>query len=241
VAVNTRAANSDESLTTMLRFEAMVILGLTFVESLDEAKIKQVWKQKIKHVHPDKNKHTEQESSTNATQLLNEARDALLEPFHDSSYEKKRQEDEEEQVLREKRRAEAEAKRQAEDTTFEQKSGTSHVKFTTNDNKRENLNKIRKKRLPTSRVHRNINEYKEGKALIEEMQTFFQDSFKEVPDNVLWVGDILDLFVKSRDSTSVLETNLFKRHAKQLFLTTWPNSSYSIHQNKRCFRDICVK
>ena len=230
----------------MLRSEAMAILDLTFTESLDEAKIKQAWKQKIKHAHPDKNNHLgrpeeTEESATNATQSLNEARDVLLEPFKDSYHEKKRREDEEERVLNEKQRAEAEAKRQAEDAEIEQKCEASHAKAKAI--KRENYNRNRRKRLPTSRVHTKITDYQEGKALVEEMQAFFRDRFKEpeFSDDALLVSDILDLFIKSRDSTSILETNLFKRHAKRLFLAAWPNSSYSMCKNKRCFRNVCAK
>ena len=62
----------------MLRMEAMTILGLTFNDSFDEAKIKQAWKQKVRHAHPDKN-HLRQESATRAAQLLNEAKEVLLE------------------------------------------------------------------------------------------------------------------------------------------------------------------
>jgi hypothetical protein len=99
----------------------------------------------------------------------------------------------------------------------------------------------RKKRLPTSRVHKKICEYQDGKDLVEEIQKFFRDKFTDAANNVLLVSEILDLFVESRDSTSVLETNLFKRHAKKLFLAAWPKSAYSSSKNKRCFRHVGVK
>jgi len=222
----------------MFRHEAMAILGLNFLDSLDESKIKQAWKQKVKHVHPDKSDHQGQESATTATQRLNEAKDVLLEQFHDP-FEQQRKEDEEERVMREKQRAEAEAKQKEEDACFKKRCEDLYNQAKAA--RHENQIKNRKKRLSTSRVHKSISNYPEGKALVEEMQAFFQDKFMQAYDKALLASEILDLFIKSRDTTTLLETNLFKRHAKKLFIAAWPKSRYSSLKNKRCFWGVCVK
>ena len=216
----------------------MAILGLNFVDSLDESKIKQAWKQKVKYVHPDKSSQHSQESATQATQRLNEAKDTLLKQFHDP-FEQQCREDEEERAVREKQRAEAEARKAEEDARFRKKCDDLFDRAKAIRHERQIKN--RRKRLPTARVHRKINDYQEGKALVEEMQKFFQDKFKEATNNVLWSSEILDLFVKSRDTTSTLEIHLFKRHAKKMFSIAWPHSAYSSSKNKRCFRHVGVK
>ena len=208
--------------------EALSILGLAFAEIHDETKIKQAWKQKIRETHPDKNDHRGQENATKSTQLLNEAKDTLLEKFIDL-HEKKLREDEEER-----------ARRREEDAQFEQKCDNLYNKMMADHRKRYNMNN-RKKRLPTSRVHKNINDYQEGKALVEEMQKFFREKFKADTNNTLLVSDILYIFTKSRDHTTDLEKNLFKRHGKKLFIDAWPKSVYSSCKNKRCFRHVCAK
>lgn len=216
----------------------MAILGLNFLDSLDELKIKQAWKQKVKHVHPDKSGHQGQKSATAATQRLNEAKDVLLEQFHDP-FEQQRKEDEEERVMREKQRAEAAAKQEEDDACFRKMCQDLFDKAKAL--KHENYIKNRKKRLPTSRAHRKSDECQEGMALVVDMQKFFQDKFKEAAKNVLFASEILDLFVKSRDKTSTLELNLFKRHARKQFLSVWPKSIYSSRKGRRCFRNVCVK
>ena len=218
--------------------EAASILGLAFAEIHNESKIKQAWKQKIRETHPDKY-HTRQEDATKATQRLNEAKDTLLEKFT-YPYEKKLREDEEECVLSEKQQE----RRRAEDAQFEQKCGEMYdkMKAAYKRERHNNMNK-KKKRLPTTRVHRNINDYQEGKALVEEMKRGFKEMFEEADaSSTLMVGDILDLFIKSRDHhTTDLETNLFKRHSKKLFIDAWPKAAYSSFKNKRCFRHVCAK
>lgn len=208
--------------------EALSILGLAFAEIHDESKIKQAWKQKIRVTHPDKKNQRGQENATKATQRLNEAKDTLLEMFVDS-HEKELREDEEER-----------ARRREEDAQFEQKCDNLYNKMMADHRKRYNMNN-RKKRLPTSRVHKNINDYQEGKALVEEMQKFFREKFKADTNNTLLVSDILHIFTKSRDHTTDLEKNLFKRHRKKLFIDAWPKSVYSSCNNKCCFRHVCAK
>ena len=222
----------------MFRAEAMAILGLNFVDSLDESKIKQAWKQKVKHVHPDKSSQHSQESATQATQRLNEAKDTLLEQFHDP-FEQQCREDEEERAVREKQRAEAEARKAEEDARFRKKCDDLFDRAKAIRHERQIKN--RRKRLPTARAHSKSEECQEVKVLVEEMQTFFQDNFMDAAKNVLFANEILDLFVKSRDNTSILQLNLFKRHAKKQLLAAWPNAAYSSRKGKRCFLNICVK
>jgi hypothetical protein len=221
----------------MYQSEAMLILGLKHTEIHDELKIKQAWKQKIRGIHPDKN-HQLQENATKATQKLNEAKDTLLEKFIDL-HQKKIYEDEEEHILHEKQQNEAEIRRQAEVSQLEEKCDDIYNKM--KEIKRERYNKNRKKRLPSARVHKKINEYCEGKELVEEIQKFFQEEFKAEVNSTLLVSDMMDLFIKSRERTTALERNLFKRHSKKLFLALWPKATYSTNKNKRCFRNVCPK
>lgn len=232
----------------MLLSEALFVLGLTSTAICDESVIKRTWKQKMRESHPDKNLQASA-SATADTQRLNEAKDTLLQIFHDR-HEQKRREDEEERLMRdkqkhredemrEKKRAETEAKKKEDDDHFKKYCDDMYNKAQAIRHERQIRN--RKKRLPTARVHKKICEYQEGKDLVEEMQKFFSDKYTNAANNVLLVSEILDLFVKSRDSTSVLEINLFKRHAKKLFLAAWPKSAYSSSKNKRCFRHVGVR
>jgi hypothetical protein len=95
----------------------------------------------------------------------------------------------------------------------------------------------RKRRTPETRVHRKIDSYPEGKELVEEMNKFFKEQlvFDRSNWNKLLVRDILKFFVTSRNATTDLETNLFKRHNKKLILTTFPDAVYSTSKNQRCF------
>ena len=63
------------------------------------------------------------------------------------------------------------------------------------------------------------------------------------PGNRILVQDVLDLFVSSRDTTTDLETNLFKYHRKRLFLATWPEANYCFFKGtgKRCFGHVDIK
>jgi hypothetical protein len=226
-----RAADTN----SMRPDEARLILGLTRAECRDPTVIKLVWKQMIKGIHPDKSRRG---NATLETQTLNEAKDTLLNCFLDPD-EKKRREDDEEHMAREKERAETEARRRAEKERFEQECAELYQKAI--DARRERYSRNRRKRLPTARVHKKIDEYKEGKELVEEMQIFFKETFESDSCSKLFVSDIIDLFIKSGGHITVLKTNLFKRHSKRLFLASWPTSVYSMYKNKRCFLHVRVK
>ena len=209
--------------------EAMQILGLTLDESHNESKIKEAWKQLIKQA--------------------NEAKNTLLD-----SYEKKCREDEEERVIHERLEAEVQARRLVEEEAMLQaeaeerrltelaliKKRQQEIQDQRKADKHERQIRNRRKRLPTARAHRSINNNPEGTALFEEIQKFFQDKFKKAYGSKLFTADILDLFIKSRDNTSILELNLFKRHAKKLFLVAWPSAVYSSSNSKRCFHHVRI-
>ena len=219
----------------MFSFEAMTILGLTCDESWDEKAIKRAWKLKIRLVHPDKNLQRNQES-TKLSQQLNEAKDMLLHRISECNDNEQEKADELERLERERRAHEKEmADLQAKTSEWEQM----YAKM--REVRRENYARNRKKRAPEARVHRKIGDYKEGQALIQEMTTFFQNAFVSNPWNKLLVQDVLNLFVSSRDSTSDLEKNLFKRHGKRLFLAAWPKAGYCTSKSKRCFWHVDIK
>jgi hypothetical protein len=233
--------------------EARLILGLTRAESRDPTVIKLVWKQMIRDIHPDKSLRGD---ATLETQILNEAKDTLLNCFLDPD-EKKRREDEEEHVARERERAETEARRRAEKERFDQEcvmveeirraekkrldQEFAEIVQREADARRERYSRNRRKRLPTARVHRKINDYKEGREFVEEMKMFFHEKFVSDACSKIFSSDIMDTFIKSRDHTTVLEKNLFKRHSKRLFLVSWPDSIYSMYKDKRCFLRVGIK
>lgn len=219
----------------MFSFEALIILGLTCSEGWDETAIKRAWKQKIRLVHPDKNLQSNKES-TKLSQQLNEAKDMLLRRLSDCNDDEQEKADELERLAQERRAREKEmedlqANRKEWDQMYDKMKEV----------KRANYARNRRKRAPEARVHRKIGDYKEGQALIQEMTTFFQNKFVSNPWNKLLVQDVLNLFVSSRDSTSDLEKNLFKRHGKRLFLAAWPKAGYCTSKSKRCFWHVGIK
>jgi hypothetical protein len=203
--------------------EAITALGLSWAESRDELRIKRSWKQMVKKTHPDQN-ISENANATLKTQHLNEAKDILISRITNNN-DKKRRDDEDERLAK---LAETEAKQAAEREMILK-------------SRRERYTKIKRKRLPSDRIHRKISEYSEGRELVNEMKNFFRDNFILEASNKLEVSDILDFFVKSRYHITDLEINLFKRHSKRIFIETWPTSTYSRKKFKRCFLNVRVK
>ncbi len=101
--------------------------------------------------------------------------------------------------------------------------------------------KKRGKRAPEARVHRKTEDRGENRKMVQEMKTFFQERFTSYRHTTVMVSDVLDLFVKSRDHTSDLEINLFKRHSKKLFMAAWPEAIYYSSYTKRCYMHVRVK
>jgi curved DNA-binding protein CbpA len=215
----------------MFWFEAMAVLGLTLLEIKDISVIRNVWKKLVVQVHPDK---LNRKDATSQTQRLNEARDVLIarlqQPRQDSG----------DNHWTEKRETEAqEAKKQAEEEARAERYREYDKHYErAKEIRRERHAKNRRKRAPEARVHKKIENYKEGKELVDEMKAFFRENFVSNQWNKLLVSDVLSLFIKSRDSTSNLEINLFKRHSKKLFKCEWPGAISSTLRNKRCFLHV---
>jgi hypothetical protein len=109
-----------------------------------------------------------------------------------------------------------------------------------NETRRKKNNKPRRKREPGTPAHVSSTKIKEVQAMVQEMNTFFKDKFVSKQGNRILVQDILNLFVSSRDTTTDYEKNLFKRHAKKLFLAVWSEARYSVLKTKyRCQGMLC--
>jgi DnaJ-class molecular chaperone len=226
----------------MYAFEARRILGLSLSNATDRAAIMAAWKQKIKHVHPDKNTHAS--DATEQTQMLNEAKDTLLNEMCDPT-EKAREEARDEEKAREKERAEKEAaKKQKEedsrkyyedmfDEMFERAKAQKRARYALN----------RKKRAPGTRAHRKSQDNTEGVQFMEEMKGFIKEKFTASTDfnDIVPVSDILPLFMETRENTTDLEKNLFQRHTRKLFAAAFPQAAYTTSKNKRCYRYVCIK
>jgi curved DNA-binding protein CbpA len=209
--------------------EAMTILGLTYSQIQDETAIRQAWKQSLLLFHPDKNRQAK-DDATEQTQRLNEAKEVLHKKLSEdkcdnisSMYERN---------LREREQVEAEAKRRQTEEDLKECEKWAKIRA---EARRECYARKRKKRAPGARVHRKIDSYQEGKALVDEMNKFFQERLVSKPWNKILVKDILNNFVTSRNAATKLETNLFKRHNKKLILAIFPDVVYSTRKSQRCF------
>jgi len=201
---------------------ALTLLGLCWSDHNNTQAIKKAWKQKVLSVHPDKStSHTANEQ----TQQLNNAKDVLLAQTEDL-LDKLEQQAEEERAAYEKEKA-----------VFEQKCNEIYEKA--QQARHERYTQKRKKRAEGSRVHRKVEDYPEGKALIEEMKTLFKNRFVSKEEHVS-MADIMDLFVKSREITTDLEKHLFHRHARRIFAATWPYARYTKHFNKWSFYGVAL-
>ena len=209
---------------------ALNLLGLCWKDRENKEAIRAAWKQKIHKAHPDKN---DSQGATKLAQALNEAKEVLL-GNPESELDKIQREAQEELQAKEE-----EIKREHE--AFMRRCEEYHQKE--KERKKERYNKNRKKRVSDSRAHKNIEQYAEGRILIEEMKSFFKDSFKSNNGSTdrLLVSDIMDHFTKSRDTTSILEKRLFQRHAKRILQGIWPNAKYSKFRNKMCFLFIAIR
>jgi DnaJ-class molecular chaperone len=207
----------------MFIHEALTLLGLSWSDRNNTQAINRAWRHKLLSVHPDRNTSCD---ATERAQQLNQAKDVLLAQFEDPLAKMKRQADEE-RVAAEKEKA-----------AYEQE--LEEMKRKAKQDQRDRYTKNRKKRVEGTRIHRKIEDYPEGKALIEEMTTFFKDNFVSKCEHVS-MADMMDLFTKSRDNTSDLEKRLFHRHARRLFVATWPYARYTKHFNKWTFYGVALK
>ena len=220
------------------------------------AAVNRAWKHKIRAAHPDRNRSA---SATAASQRLNEAKDCLLRRFGPEE-QKRRDADEEREARDRQTRAEeaaaaeklrAEREALAEKLRAEQEALAEKLRAEREANaerlerekavRHANQVRNRRKRAEGARVHASITSYAAGRDLVAEMRRFVGDRFQEQAGAALPVREVLALFLKSRERTSELETNLFKRHAKRLFLAAWPASRYASVKHQRCFLHVGAK
>jgi len=101
--------------------------------------------------------------------------------------------------------------------------------------------KKKKKRAKGSRIHRKLDSYREGRMLLDRMQSFASTCLEEKPGSRIFAAEVLELFFKVRGPMSVLEVNLSKQHMKKLVLQQWPSARYSCYQKKKAYFDLCFK
>jgi hypothetical protein len=191
-------------------------------------------------------------------------RDPVDEEYERQMREEEKKEEEYERQMREEEKKEEEAARQAREEAKKEeeekrcaeavrqaREKAQHEKVVREceemynrmkEVRRERYARNRRKRAPGERVHKKIEDYKEGKELVEEMRAFFREGFVDKFNHKLLVRAVMDIFIKSRaGQTSTLELNLFKRHSKRLFQEVWPGVVYSTLGNKRCYLNVSVK
>lgn len=247
--------------------EARLILGLSVKESLDLSLLNKAWRRKARLAHPDKN-NAPVKSATEQTQVLNEARCVLLCLLHDPK-DRARLDAENEVIAREKQKAELEAirKREAEEkkrhAAFEarvererlrekqkvdmkaarqaQRALKKEQQVLEKQGKREQHEQTRRRRAPGTRPHRGIWGYKEGRELEKEFRAFFQNNFEHAPSKRVFYSDMLEMFIKSRETTTELEKNLFRIHTKRIVYETVPEAVNTAYNNKKCFLHVAEK
>jgi len=109
--------------------------------------------------------------------------------------------------------------------------------------KRANFVKNRRPRAPGSRIHKKIEDYKEGRDLIEEFKAFFTSNVNEKEGSRVFCRDLFNAFTKSRKDqggvvTTKLEMEMFWRHGKRLFMTLFPNCKYTAYKHQRCYLHV---
>jgi hypothetical protein len=189
-------------------------------------------RQQAAHYEYIKRKHAERDEYIKAKQAKRreeEEEARRQQAQRDEAIKQKQREDEEARRQQAEREAEAIKKKQREDMEKEMR--------------RERYSRNRKKRAAGTREHRRTNDYKEGKEFVEEIKMFFTENFEpsEMIRDRVYFSEIMDLFNASRDQTTKLKQNFFRRHTKQLFLLVFPSAIYSMHKNRRCFSKICGK
>ena len=108
--------------------------------------------------------------------------------------------------------------------------------------KRANFVKNRRPRAPGSRIHKKIEDYKEGRDLIEEFKAFFTSNVNEKEGSRVFSRDLFNAFTKSRKDrggvVTKLEMEMFWRHGKRLFMTLFPNCKYTAYKHQRCYLHV---
>jgi hypothetical protein len=123
--------------------------------------------------------------------------------------------------------------------------GYENIKKSPSNVHRVNSSKNRKPRTPESRIHKTIEDYEEGRQLIEKMKEVFSEYFEERSGSYIRNSVLFEIFVKVREMDNVkssnLEKTLFTRHGKRLFLARWTRSKYVQTKKQRCYSNVGVK
>jgi hypothetical protein len=230
--------------------EALYRLGLSWEQRVDNAAIMKAYKRRMLEFHPDKNPNAQ---ATMISQLLNEAKDLLLKGGDLRQTEDKLRKEHEARIKREtedtlRKEHEARMKREfeervAEETRKFREECEQHYERA-KQTRRERYSKNRRKRPEGTRAHAKISSYPEGKALMDRMTAFLKGQLEECIDSTnsrLFVDELLDLFVRSHENTSLLDQRLFQRHCRTTLLAIWPNAKYSKFKNKHCYLFIRPK
>jgi hypothetical protein len=219
---------------------ALSVLGFSLFSVLDADVINKAWRTRIRRVHPDKNSNP---GALKSSQMLNEAKDVLmgtLDDDDDSSESETMQAEEDERIAKHK---DQEAARQASLHKYEEECDAHWERVRAM--RRANHARNRKPRAPGSRIHRRVESYDEGKALIKRIKDVFLKCFEERQGAHILCSELLDFFTKPDHeggaAATSLEQRLFVRHAKRLFLAQWPNAQYTLHKNQRCYLNVCIK
>lgn len=210
---------------------ALAHLGLTWSDGANPGAICKAWKHKLRLAHPDKSTSL---NATEHTQRLNLAKEVLLERFEDPETTQRRRAEEE-------RAAKERERQRAEETQRELEKRASDIQDNAQWLQRERYARNRRKRAPSARVHRRIEEYEQGKGLVDDMRSFFSNRFIEKNEHVL-MSHIAQLFFEERTATSKdtseLERRLFRRHARRIMASTWPHARYTKHKKRWSFYGI---
>jgi hypothetical protein len=236
---------------------ALAILGFSRGSVLDESIIRKAWKIRIARVHPDKSSDPR---ALQSSQAINEAKDVLLGVVSGVFGKVSKEWDEEEQERLAKKRDRDEHERLAEQRKKDQEEAhqASLRKFEEDYDahwnrvkamRRANHARNRKPRAPGSRIHKKIEDYDEGKALINRIKNLVVTCFEEKTGARVLCSELLEVFTQSNmegteekdKANATLEQRLFVRHAKRLFMEQWPNAKYTLYKNQRCYLNVCLK
>jgi len=219
----------------MLVLEALYRLGLKWEQQKDRTAILKAYKCKMLEFHPDKNPNP---LCTKIAQEINQAKDALLRELSDD--------DESSKTTENARCNEDEFKKKMAE--WEEEKRVWEEKYDAMEKerirkRRERYARNRKKRAPDSRIHRKIDTYPEGKKLIEDMTSFFEKNLETSSNfaDYVYVSQLLEMFMRSRDSNSQLDNALFKRHCKTILAKVLPKAEYAQRKSKRCYVYLQMK
>lgn len=242
---------------------ALAALGLQLNFTRDD--VNKAYKSTILKAHPDKNKGSD--NATEEAQLLNEARDYLLNFSNGHVIERERME-----AQRRMEEEEANIKRVEEwikEVDIATEEAKEHFRIwmnKTNDlympvppsrwvtvreayykrmkslSRCERYNEsLKKKRKDGTRAHRKTLDYKDGKLAIKAIEIFIKEHIKSSTGDRLAVSAIYKRFAESKDDVSELEVSLFRRHYKKMLLQQYPTAYYCRNKLQRSFAHVALK